>query len=233
MSSGSGGGAPNDVVAIGSYDIDTRETTVAQYQAFLDSKPPIVGQPPKCSWNDSFEPATAGPCTGTFDLVSYPERPVVCIDWCDAVAYCTWRGRRLCGQIGGGQLAYADASDPAKSEWGNACTKGGALVYPYGNDYIPDACNTAQKNFGGLTEVATVITCVGGYEGLLDMSGNAEEWEDACSEGEDPNDPRDDSCHARGGAYWTDGDQSTCAADIAPTRNSQDHSTGIRCCGSL
>jgi hypothetical protein len=72
---------------------------------------------------------------------------------------------------------------------------------------------------------------VGGYEGLFDMSGNVEEWEDSCDPGGSPDgSPAWDYCMARGGQFG-DGDQWV-GCDGLPNRmrNEQFSAIGIRCC---
>jgi len=83
-----------------SYCIDATEVTQAQYSQFLFvKKGDTSGQEARCTWNMSY-----GVTCGGFDPVARGGYPVVCIDWCDAVAFCSWAGKRLCGKIGGGSL---------------------------------------------------------------------------------------------------------------------------------
>jgi len=218
------------------YDIDPTEVTRASYQAFLDTKPDLSSQPPYCGWNSSFEPSVDVPdmgCDKPPDVETFPNRPITCIDWCDARAYCAWAKRRLCGRIGGGVLQESQAGDPQMSEWHHACTHDGTHAYPYGDAFIPDACNTMGAGFGGVPyDVGTLTTCVGGYTGLYDMSGNIEEWEDACGVGNLPDDPSDDGCPLRGGAFWTGDLQSRCdSLEFAAPRSAVSNDWGFRCCG--
>ena len=115
------------------FCIDTTEVTRAEYRDFLlATAGDAAGQRATCAWNDSFAPAARGCPVSTFQPETQGDRPVVCIDWCDAVAYCAWAGKRLCGQIGGGSLPgfFGGAFDPARSQWHAACTRNGARAYP-------------------------------------------------------------------------------------------------------
>jgi formylglycine-generating enzyme required for sulfatase activity len=123
---------------------------------------------------------------------------MVCIDWCDAKAYCSWAGKRLCGKIGGGQLSMDGRDDPAKlegtnpniSEWGFACSQGAKTTYPYGNEHQEGACvdvSYRQDHKLALSSNADVKSdpsCHGQsppYDALWDMVENVNEFEDGFS----------------------------------------------------
>ena len=72
------------------------------------------------------------------------DHPQVCVEWCDAQAYCLAVGKRLCGKIGGGPNALADYDDPTRSAWLNACSNEGTKDYPYGDLYDPTLCGRDQ-----------------------------------------------------------------------------------------
>jgi formylglycine-generating enzyme required for sulfatase activity len=222
-------------VSIDAYDIDATEVTAASYQAFLDTRPDPANQPPYCGWNQTYQPIEDREqgCDGAFDVTTFPNRPISCIDWCDAYAYCAWAKRHLCGRIGGGLLTQDNAGDPDLSEWYRACSAAGTRDYPYGDTFIDANCNTQGAGFGGVpTDVATLTDCEGGYPGIFDMSGNVQEWEDSCTTGVDPNDPADDGCLVRGGAYWTDDSDSRCDSLVyGPPRSTAIKDYGFRCCG--
>jgi formylglycine-generating enzyme required for sulfatase activity len=222
-------------VAVDNYDIDANEVTRADYKAFLAAQVDPQTQPSYCHWNAGFavtENDTGAGCDKPFDPETFPDRPAVCINWCDAVAYCAWSGRRLCGRIGGGSLQDAESDDPTRSQWHRACTKGGTQLYPYGDTFNPGNCNAGGSNHGGVPiETGSLPDCVGGYPGLFDMSGNVEEWEDSCNTGIDPNDPADDGCALRGGAFWTDATESQCnSLKYYAHRNVVSNDWGFRCC---
>jgi len=64
-------------------------------------------------------------------------------------------------------------------EWQRACRGEEERAYPYGEEFDPEACNTAEAD----TDLATVAVAAGGShercvtpEGVYDLSGNLMEW---------------------------------------------------------
>ena len=211
---GSKGPAP---VRVGSYCIDSTEVTNADYDEFLAAKAgDTSGQPSECSWNVSFTREFGGPKDG----------PVRAVDWCDALAYCTWAGKRLCGRVGGGPTPLAVLSNPAASEWFRACSHDGTRAYPYGGTRDANACNTYGGS--GPAPVGSFPECEGGYPGLFDMSGNLWEWEDACEDVDGGS-----RCVLRGGSYAAN-NNGACAttAKVRRDRGTTSDIT-IRCCSDL
>src|SRR5262249_6636582 len=83
--------------------IDSTEGTQAQYAAFLaDKAGDVSGQSAECQWNTSYVPLSACSRFPSFDPVARKNKPVSGVDWCDALAFCKWAGKRLCGAIGDG-----------------------------------------------------------------------------------------------------------------------------------
>jgi formylglycine-generating enzyme required for sulfatase activity len=166
------------------FCIDATEVTSAQYAAFLAATgegSQTAGQPTACGWNTSYLPSSDG--------LAWPyaagreNRPVVNVDWCDARAFCKWAGKRLCGKIGGGPLVgWSAGAAPSTSQWTNACSRGGQLQYPYGSTWNSQACNTSAPSEKAqyIADVMHFSRCEGGYQGVFDLSGNVEEWVDAC-----------------------------------------------------
>jgi formylglycine-generating enzyme required for sulfatase activity len=208
-----------DPVGLPSFCIDSTEVTETHYRAFLDSAPNPSLQPSMCSWNTTFVPTTV-----TF---SNPNHPIAKTDWCDALAFCTWAGKRLCGNVAdGGPLSVADAVDPQKDEWMIACTRLGTRAYVYGATYQPRACNDWSVDAGAAADVGTFPKCEGGYPGLFDMNGNVTEWDNACDV--QPGGGR--NCVDRGASWLADGHCGYASADDW-TNTSSDW--GIRCCASV
>ncbi|MCU0691707.1 MAG: formylglycine-generating enzyme family protein [Polyangiaceae bacterium] len=137
--------------------------------------------------------------------------PQVCVDWCDAQASCRSVGKRVCGQIGGGGLAWSVGGEASRSQWYNASSGGRASKYTYGSQYDDNACNGRCTNASSSCESRCCTTnaatfypaCHGAqapFGGMWDMGGNVVEFEDACGEATGPG---VDICRIRRGNYWS------------------------------
>jgi sulfatase modifying factor 1 len=217
----------NGAVAIpGNYSIGATEVRNGDYQAFLDvdfTSEFLDGWlPAECSWKTDFTPDD-WPANPEADL------PVNGVDWCDAWAYCEWSGQHMCGRIGGGAVSLADVQNLMTSEWYKACTGGGVKNYPYALNYMAAACNGLDAGIGELTPIGSLMTCVGGYAGIFDMSGNVWEWENSCDT--DPQVPSEtQECRQRGGSFYSDGPTLRCGVASVRARNYRNDNLGIRCC---
>jgi formylglycine-generating enzyme len=214
------------------YSIDVTEVTVGQYHAWLATNPELPpSTDPQCGYVTSY--AESGiPYVGT----DPDHGPVGEVDWCDAFMYCKAVGKRMCGAIGGGSLAYADTADANKSQWYRACSNGGVYAYPYGNtwqwycydtSYHNPACvvsgfvaplsNCASTTVGSQSNCVTVEP---GYAGVYDLSSNVSEWEDAYF--------GMDYYHIRGGGYNSTQRDVSCTGG-GPVSIATKWA-GIRCC---
>lgn len=253
MSSGSGGAGGGSVGCPGGrgpemvkvpgpsgadYCVDATEVTSSHYAEWLKQTPSTDGQPEQCAgWNKGFQPSKMGPCQMfAFDVSQPSERPMVCIDWCDAYAFCAWAGKRLCGEVGGAANSFDNPNTP-ESQWYRACSQDAMRAYPYGNVYDPSACVGSGYN-GDITyeptkdhaiDVRQAAGCEGGYPGLFDMSGNVAEWEDACGGQMGV----DDLCLVRSGSYASNPAELTCVNVTSHSRSSVAVERGFRCCADL
>ena len=234
--SGSGGSAGSDggpsvtcadstmvLVAAGfgvQYCVDRTEVTNTDYEGFL-SNPATLNQPNECSWNTDFTPAGSWP-----PPPGEGNRPVAFVDWCDAWAYCASVNKRLCGKLGGGSAPFGSHAEPQLSEWFNACSNGGNAIYPYGNTYQSKSCNGQDFAAGSPVQVGGQLSCNGGVDGLLDMSGNVFEWEDSCADSAG----QDDKCRIRGGGFSSNQANLRCDVDASANRNAALITVGVRCC---
>ena len=200
------------------FYIDSTEVTRSQYAAFQAAQGADTSeQAPECAWNDTYEPA--------FDASlgrAEPNFPITRIDYCDAVAFCVWADKRLCGKTTGGELSLVELADATTSQWFAACAGPKAQHYPYGGVYRPGECNDSQLA-GGLRPVAEGSKCQGYYPGLFDMLGNAQEWTDACN----ARLGRSDGCERIGGSYLG---RTVCSESGLAQRDFQDPALGFRCC---
>jgi formylglycine-generating enzyme required for sulfatase activity len=128
--------------AVGAFYMDTTEVTVGAYRACVEAG--ICAAPRK----------TEHHCNDLTDARA--KRPVNCIDWNDAVAYCKWKDERL----------------PTEAEWEYAA-QGGAegRTFSWGeeNPSHKNACFDAPDS-------CDVGSFPPGAFGLYDMCGNVWEW---------------------------------------------------------
>jgi formylglycine-generating enzyme len=209
-------------VKVGTFDIDATEVTRGQYDAFLKAKAGnMSGQSAVCTWNTTYTPSEDWP--GYTYQIDYP---VTSVDWCDAAAYCSWAGRRLCGKRGGGPAPWAVDMTGETAQWVHACLPDSGGLYPYGSTFDVNACNGKQYDYPA--RVASFPGCVGGVPGLYDMSGNVAEWEDSCT----GNTGADDACSTQGGRVGVadSGAHMVCTTGQGFNRHVAIDTVGFRCC---
>lgn len=85
------------------------------------------------------------------------------VNWNEAGELCGALGKRLC----------------TATEWQKACTGPANLVYPWGDEFVDDVCNTHKVEWEEreLAPSGEWTECVTDY-GVYDMAGNLSEWTD-------------------------------------------------------
>ncbi|HWF60048.1 MAG TPA: SUMF1/EgtB/PvdO family nonheme iron enzyme [Nitrospira sp.] len=133
-------------IYLNAFYMDKFEVTVGQYARYLEVTD--MEEPP--DWNVMNQP-------------QHQRRPVVNVDWEDAVKYCKWAGKRL----------------PTEAEWEKAARGTDGRIYPWGNE----APTRLHANYGrNEWNNHQALTPVGSFEegkspyGIYDMAGNAWEW---------------------------------------------------------
>ena len=186
---------------------------------------------------DPRAPARYYDCWAKVDPLGGDDLPIVCVNWCDAYAYCKDNGKVLCGTHDGKAVPWNDHDTPEVSQWYNACVLGDDLFfryrYPYGRVYNQAKCNVEDQD---LQAVRSNTWCTApkdsSYEGVYDLIGNAAEWVNSCDDEGDT-----EVCWVRGGAA---GDPSK-PEGLAPERmncksgrsqqfDASQDKTGFRCC---
>ncbi|HPS31548.1 MAG TPA: SUMF1/EgtB/PvdO family nonheme iron enzyme [bacterium] len=157
---------PYHEVTLSAYKIDKYEVTAGEYQECV-----AAGDCSEAHYDDS----TCYIYDGNSwvqgiapDSFREKNKPVVCVEWSQAAAYCKWAGKRL----------------PTEAEWEKAARGTEGAKYPWGNepkvscDYAVmsdsnaggDGCGT-----GGTMTVGSIEKGKSPY-GAYDMIGNVWEW---------------------------------------------------------
>jgi formylglycine-generating enzyme required for sulfatase activity len=198
------------------YFMARTPVTNAQYAVFVEA----AGRKPPAHWKDSRPPQ------GKVD------HPVVWVSWYDAMAYCKW-------------LAEATGQPyrlPSEAEWEKAARGMDGRVYPWGNEWDAEQCNTGESGRGGTTPVGSYPQGQGASPyGVLDMAGNVWEWTRSKYKNYPyaPADGREDARAGadilrvmRGGSWFDLGSFARCAARRRGLPDGLWSSMGFRVCVS-
>jgi formylglycine-generating enzyme required for sulfatase activity len=183
----SGDRLPIHEVTVPSFEMTRTEVTAAEYRCCFLEGACTEPQPP------GYEPDTDDPWASlencNWDLQEEDDRPINCVNWQQAVDFCTWAGGRL----------------PSEAEWEYAArSQGQNVTYPWGEE--EPSCDLCVMNdamgMPGCDEERTWDVCSkpsGNTEqGLCDMAGNVHEWVQDCYH------PNYDAAPVDGSA-WTTG----------------------------
>ena len=173
---GSLAGAPPRRVHLSAYRIDRYPVTVAAYAEFLEAG----GYRERRFWSragwawkarDHIDrPRFWGEAEWAAVLVA--NHPVVGVSAYEAEAYAAFRGARL----------------PTEAEWEKACRGSDGRRYPWGNNWIDDACGRRGLGPRGTVAIGTYPKGASPY-GVFDLLGCVWHWcADAADDDADPED---------------------------------------------
>jgi formylglycine-generating enzyme required for sulfatase activity len=132
-------------VTLPGYWIGRYPVMVAQFRAFVEAS--------------GYEPTNRDSLEGPGD------HPVVRVTWDDALAFCGWLSER----------SGALVTLPSEAEWEKGARGTDGRIYPWGDEWDPDRCNSKEGGKGHTTRVGAYPDGASPY-GLLDMAGNVWEW---------------------------------------------------------
>ena len=135
-----------------------------------------------------------------------PEHPVVGVSHYEAEAYATWADKRL----------------PAEEEWERAARGTDGRQYPWGDEFDPEKCNTAESKINKTTRVTRYPNGIS-PTGCYDMAGNVWEW--SASWYDDKKELR----VLRGGSWSDDRDYARCAYRVRFSPYLRNYSIGFGC----
>jgi formylglycine-generating enzyme required for sulfatase activity len=136
------------------------------------------------------------------------DHPVVNVSWRDAVVYCRWLSR----------VTGKPYRLPSEAEWEKGARGSDGRIYPWGNKWDTERCNSKEGDQRDTTPVGAYPQGASPYD-LLDMAGNVCEWTRSALL-DYPYDPKDgredleaeDPTVLRGGAFFFSLEIVRCAA---------------------
>jgi len=135
---------------------DCRPAHRVYVDAFLIDKYEVTNR----QYRRFMEATGYGPPGGFYDpRLRDDDQPVVGVTWYEAVAFASWVGKRL----------------PTEAEWEKAARGGQGFLYPWGNAWKADRCNSSLAGLGVTAPVGSFPLGAGPY-GIFDLAGNASEW---------------------------------------------------------
>ena len=161
--------SPAHIVYINFFFMDRREVTCREYQKFLlhikqhGNAGYYAHKEQPRDWDHtpmSRRPEDKAFCwRGTQYPQGMADRPVMLAAYWDAYAFAKFRGKRL----------------PTEAEWEKAARGVDGRLWPWGETFDPNLCNSQEGKAGATTAVGAYPKGASPY-GVLDMAGNASEW---------------------------------------------------------
>lgn len=149
---------------LSTFYISKYPVTNAQYQAFLEDKSGYCNtawwqfSPDAHNWRLKHPEPMLSKYKGD-------ERPREMVSWYDALAFCNWLSAYLGARI----------TLPTSAQWQRASQGDDKRLYPWGNNFTPNVCNTSESEIK-MTTLVTRYPKGASVFGVQDMAGNVWEW---------------------------------------------------------
>ena len=142
------------------FRIDIYPVTNRQFEAFIQDK----GYQHDDYWSNEGkewrqENSITQPLYWDDEEWNQPEHPVVGVSYYEAEAYAKWAGGEL----------------PTEKQWERAARGTDGRIYPWGDEFDKEKCNTNESGIGKTTRVTRYPNGIS-PEGCYDMAGNVWEW---------------------------------------------------------
>lgn len=174
---------PQRMIDLPAFYMDVYPITNEQFSVFLNKKNPGLNQ--LKSWINLEGGHAKERCRiqkserrGYKAENGYEKHPVVYVTWYGAEEYAKWAGKRL----------------PTEQEWEKAARGIRGRIYPWGDQFDRELCNSDESSFKGTTEVDSFLEGSSPYM-CCDMVGNVWEWTNSHHENDK------DTCMLRGGSW--------------------------------
>lgn len=153
------------------YELGLYLVTNSQYKRFIDAAGYLKSEWwSKEGWQWREREEATRPCFWTEDKWNQADCPVVGVCFYEAEAYCNWLTKA-------GKDGYQYRL-PTEAEWEKAAAGDDVRQYPWGNEFDPEKCNTAESGIGGTTPVEKYPQGLSPF-GCYDLAGNVWEWTDS------------------------------------------------------
>lgn len=191
FSAGAADETPEHTATVDKLNLDTFEVTVGRFRAFVDAYPSSkpadgVGAHPKIAgtgwqsgWNGKL-PADqnairaalncdASLATWTDSAQKNENKPINCVSWFEAFAFCAWDGARLPTEVEW-EKAAAGGTENRLYPWGAAAPTTAKAAFGCGFDGNTSGCSAADiPNVGSVSSGK-------GWWGHQDLAGSVWEW---------------------------------------------------------
>jgi formylglycine-generating enzyme required for sulfatase activity len=151
---------PQHKVYLSEYQISKYPITNVEYQAF------VFDMEQRYKSTREFEKYIPGNWDGTWYPKGFDDHPVVNITWMNANEYCSWLS----------EWTGKPYRLPTEAEWEKAARGKSGRIFPWGNRWYSNRCNSRENGINGTTPVGQYSPKGDSPFGIVDMVGNVSEW---------------------------------------------------------